>query len=71
MIDAVKSIADGYVECTTSVGLPQDLTIDGKTILYRPSGEPITQNHDFPSPEMHQAAADALKPELQRVLSKR
>lgn len=71
MIDAVKPIADGYIECTTSVGLPQDLTVDGKTILFRPSGEPISQNHEFPSPEMHHAAADTLTPEIQRLMSKR
>jgi len=71
MIDAVKSIADGYVECTTDVGLPQDLTVDGKTVLFRRSGEPISQNHDFPSPEMHKAAAEALAPELRQILSAR
>ncbi|MEM7056591.1 MAG: DUF6473 family protein [Pseudomonadota bacterium] len=71
MIDAVKQIADGYVECTTSVGLPQDLTIDGKTVLFRPSGEPISQNHEFPSPEMHASAAEALAPELKQLLNSR
>ena len=69
MIDAVRSAADGYVECITSKGLPQDLTIDGKTVLYRPSGEPVDQNHEFPSPEMHTSAADALTDIVRQHLS--
>ena len=69
MIDSVKSAADGYVECTTAMGLPQDLTVDGKTVLFRPSGEPISKNQEFPSPEMHHAAAAALTPEITRLVS--
>ncbi|MEM1163383.1 MAG: DUF6473 family protein [Pseudomonadota bacterium] len=68
MIDAVKGAADGYVECVTSVGLPQDLTVDGNAVLFKPSGEPINHNNSFPSPHMHQAAAELLIPEIRRVL---
>lgn len=68
MLDAVRPTADGYVECTTRAGMPQDLRIDGKTVLFRPSGEPIDENREFPSPEMHHDAADALTPEIERLL---
>ncbi len=68
MIDAVKGAADVFVECTTAAGLPHDLRVDGRTLLFRPSGEPIDMNRDLPSPEMHQHAADALLPELERLL---
>jgi hypothetical protein len=68
MIDAVKGAADFYIECTTSVGLPHDLRVDGRTVLFRPSGEPIDSNRELPSPEMHQQAADALLPVLERIL---
>ena len=70
MVDTVAEVADGYVECVTDVGLPQDLTVDGRTVLYRPSGAPIDQNREFPSPEMHAAAAEALMPELRRLLGR-
>ena len=68
MIDAVKGAADFYIECTTSAGLPHDLRVDGRTVLFRPSGEPIDSNRELPSPEMHQQAADALLPVLERIL---
>jgi len=68
MIDAVKGAADSYVECTTSSGLPHDLRVEGRTVLFKPSGEPIDANRDLPSPEMHQMASDALLPDLERFL---
>lgn len=68
MIDTVKDAADGYVECVTQVGLPQNLQVDGRTVLFRPSGMPINENKQYPSPEMHEAAADALAPEIKRLL---
>ena len=67
---SVAGSADAYVECVTDVGLPQDLTVDGRTVLYRPSGAPIEQNREFPSPEMHQAASEALMPEVRRLLGR-
>lgn len=69
MLDAVKPAADGYVECITSAGLPQDLRVDGRAVLFRPSGEPINENHEFASPQMHAAAAEALIPEISRLIS--
>ncbi|MEM7210398.1 MAG: DUF6473 family protein [Pseudomonadota bacterium] len=69
MLDAVKPAADGYMECITSDGLPQDLRVDGHPVLFRPSGEPINENFEFASPEMHQAAAQALLPEIERLVN--
>ena len=68
MIDAVKTSADGYVECVTREGMPQDLTVDGRAVLYKPSGVPINENSEFPSPAMHEAAAEALEPEIRRLM---
>ena len=68
MLDAVKPAADGYAECVTSVGLPQDLRVDGHPVLFRPSGDPINENTEFASPEMHAAAAAALMPEITRLI---
>ena len=69
MIDTVKSAADGFVECVTNDGLPQDLRVEGRTVLYKPSGVPIDENREFPSPEMHANAAMALRTEIARLLN--
>lgn len=71
MVDTVRGAADGYVEAATRRGLPQDLRIDGRAVLHKPSGEPIRENREFPSPEMHLDAAEALVPEIERVLALR
>ena len=68
MIDTVKQVSDAYVECVTSSGLPQDLKVDGRTVLYKPTGMPIDENREYPSPEMHLAAANALLPEIKRLM---
>lgn len=69
MLDAVKPAADGYVECISSAGMPQDLRVDGHPVLFRPSGEPISENFEFASPEMHKQAAKALLPEIERLVN--
>ncbi|MEM7424271.1 MAG: DUF6473 family protein [Pseudomonadota bacterium] len=51
MIDAIMPAADGFVSCVTRSGLPHDLRVDGKTVLYRPSGAPINENVEYPSPD--------------------
>ena len=42
--------------------------VGGEPVLFRPTGAPINENRDFPSPEMHDSAADLLLPEIQRLL---
>ena len=69
MLDAVRPAADGYAQCVTSVGRPQDLRVQGRPVLFRPSGEPINENTEFASPEMHAAAAEALMPEITRLIN--
>ncbi len=68
MIDSVKEDTEGYVQCVTSDGMPQDLRVDGEPVLFRGNGEPIEMNRNFPSPETHHRAADALIPEINRML---
>ncbi|MEM7670515.1 MAG: DUF6473 family protein [Pseudomonadota bacterium] len=67
MIDAVRSDANGYVECCGNAGLPQDLTRDGQVMLFQPTGRPIERNTNLPSPEMHAEAADALMTAIDRM----
>lgn len=69
MVETVRGAADGYVEVVSRRGLPQDLRLDGRAVLHKPSGEPIVQNREFPSPEMHLDAAEALGPEIRRLLA--
>ena len=60
MLDAVAPLADEVVYCVTSAGMPQNLTKGGQPVLQTPFGMPVTENRYYPSPEMHQAAAEAL-----------
>lgn len=71
MLESVAQVADGYVEVTSQAGMPQDLTVDGRPVLFRPSGEPINANRQYPSPEMHTQAAEMLIPEIARLRARR
>jgi hypothetical protein len=59
MLAPLKARATSYVECVSARGTPQKL-------FSRFTGEPATEPHAFnayyPSPEMHEDAADALEP---------
>lgn len=69
MIDAVAPLADAVVHCVTSVGMPQPLTRAGEPVLQTPFGMPVTENRYYPSPEMHEAAAEALRRPVADLLS--
>ena len=69
MIDAVSGNTDAVVEVVGTDGLPQDLTRDGTPVLFKPSGQPIVENTTLPSPKMHRICADALVPEIGRLLA--
>jgi hypothetical protein len=53
---------DEYVECITSSGLPQPLVsrFDGQPVTITGLLKKKAENNYYPSPEMHQDAADAL-----------
>lgn len=68
MIDAVAPLADTIVYCVTSAGMPQSLLKDGETVLQTPFGMPVSENRYYPTPEMHEAAAEALKPAIGALL---
>lgn len=68
MLKTVKPVADGYIECVSSEGLPQDLRVEGRTVLYKPSGVPIDENRELPSPEMHTNAAIALNAKIRELM---
>lgn len=62
VIDAIVPFCDSYVECTSREGLPQplweaDSDIDGALVK-----DGRLYNHYYPSPEMHDRAAEALLP---------
>ena len=63
MVEAVRRSSDDYVECVTSRGSPQPLfsRFTGEPAAFVNSrGEPQSHNTYYPSPEMHEDAADAL-----------
>ncbi len=70
MLDSVAPMADAFVKVVSSDGLPMDLTRDGDPVLFKSSGVPIETNLKYPSPTMHRQAADALLPEIERLLGR-
>lgn len=70
MVETVRGAADDYVEVVTGRGLPQDLRVDGRAVLHRPTGEPINESREFPSPDMHVDAAEALIPAIERAAAR-
>jgi len=74
MVSEVAQMCSGYVECTSARGMPQPLLsrFTGAAVTVDPSadrtdlgvGKPWTHNRYYPSPEMHEDAAEALEPVL-------
>jgi hypothetical protein len=66
MVARLREMGDGYVECTSKRGLPQPLIdrFTGKrtTVTDPWTSAPWKENWYYPSPEMHEDAADALEP---------
>jgi hypothetical protein len=66
MIAQVQGSCDHYVACTSKRGLPQVLidrfTGERAVISDEWTSEPWNENWYYPSPEMHEDAADALEP---------
>jgi hypothetical protein len=66
MVEQVRPLADDYVECVSSRGSPQPLisrlTGEPASVAHRGDLRPGTQefNSYYPSPEMHEDAANAL-----------
>jgi hypothetical protein len=65
MVDEVRRHCDCYVECVTKRGLPQVLrdrfTGERVTISDRWTAQPWNENWYYPSPQMHEDAANALE----------
>ncbi len=78
MVEAVRERADAYVECTTRRGSPERLVdrTTGLEVAVRPAdagtGEDLavtwTHNAYYPSQAMHEDVADAVWPQLARLL---
>lgn len=60
MIEKIKPYSDFYVECATNVGMPQ--------ILVDFQGKVVGKNDYYPSPQMHQQAAEVLYPVCKNIL---
>jgi hypothetical protein len=66
MVTRVGRLAGSYVECVTRRGLPQrlrDRATGAPVVISDPwTSQPWSENWYYPSPEMHEDAADALLP---------
>ncbi len=70
MLDAIKPLADEFVDATSSRGSPQrlyDRFTGEPTGINRPDHGQVTMNGGYPSPEMHVDIAEALTPVLKRI----
>jgi hypothetical protein len=74
-LEQIKPHADAYVECVTSEGLPQPLfdrfTGERTTMRNAPTelgGRELTHNYYYPSPEMHEDAANVLLEPIKSIL---
>jgi hypothetical protein len=78
MVAEVAQMCSGYVECTTARGNPQPLfsRFTGAPVSVDPTadrrdlgvGRPWTHNRYYPSPEMHEDAAEVLAPGLTSLM---
>jgi hypothetical protein len=76
MVAGLTPRCDAYVECVTRRGLPQRLvdregkptTVMHSYNLLNPEVRTETHNNYYPSPEMHEDAANALEPICRRLL---
>jgi hypothetical protein len=78
MIEQIKDLSDEYVECVSDRGTPQRLIsrftgkptkINSGVPLQEFGGKMWTHNSYYPSPEMHEDAAESLKPACLKLLS--
>jgi Domain of unknown function (DUF6473) len=70
MLDAIKPLAEEFVDATSGRGSPQHLydRFTGEpTAINRPDHGRVTMNGGYPSPEMHVDIAEALAPVLKRM----
>jgi len=66
-LESVLSTADLFVSCVSQAGMPQSLLRNGRAVLTGGRGQPRTSNTYYPSPEMHQLAADSLAAPITRL----
>ena len=74
MVKDVRRDCDRYVECVSTKGLPQILqdrfTGERVTISDPWTAQPWTENWYYPSPQMHEAAADALESACRSLMAR-
>lgn len=66
MVNRLAALSDDYVECVSKQGLPQKLWSSHQAIDGAVLREGILENHHYPSPAMHVAAADSLENSCRR-----
>ena len=59
----IRPFADAFMACSSQTGLPQP--------LQNSQGVTVSYNRYYPSPEMHQQAADRLVPTCKAMLESR
>lgn len=72
MLNRLRPLADGLVECTSSRGMPSRLVdmVTGEPVPVFAGRQDPTLNTYYPSPEMHEDAAALLAPEICALLAR-
>lgn len=68
MIDQIRPHCDAYVECASQRGIPQRLWKTDQPVPALVLENGVLYNRYYPSPEMHELAADLLEPECRRLM---
>ncbi|MEA5400866.1 hypothetical protein VB734_12530 [Synechococcus sp. BA-124 BA4] len=63
MLEMIRPFADAFVACSGQEGMPQPL-VNSKGVI-------VDYNRYYPSPEMHQQAAEKLVPTCKAMLESR
>src|SRR5262249_37005464 len=69
MVDAIRPYSDGYVECVSELGIPQELWAADNVLDGARLEDGKLWNYYYPSPAMHMEAASALEPLCRRYLT--
>jgi LPS sulfotransferase NodH len=68
MVEELAALCDDRAECVSREGLPQSLWESDSSIDGAQASAGMLENHYYPSPAMHAAAADALERPCRRTL---
>lgn len=68
-LEAASQAFDYTAICTSQRGRPHRILKDGKPVMIQIGTKILDHNHYYPSPEMHEDAAAAIAPAIEKILT--